>query len=168
MKKTYCDRCGREMEQNDYLMLHKGCKKGEMAFPNPDEFFDICPACRESFFGWLNGIPAEQEKPVKVAEAKPAEQEVKEADKPADKPANKPAKNSVKDKDKSNAYTAQYIAEVTGAPASTVRRHMEGICSTYGKDKQGRTVRYYHMTEAQLCRLCENIKERKQGQRTKI
>lgn len=164
MKKVYCDRCGAEMVQNDYLMLKKNY--GEM--DSTGEFFDICPKCREAFFGWLNGAPAEQEKPVKVAEAKPAKQEAKKADKPADKPANKPAKNSVKDKDKSNAYTAQYIAEVTGAPASTVRRHMEGICSTYGKDKQGRTVRYYHMTEAQLCRLCEGIKERKQGQRTKI
>lgn len=159
MKKVYCDRCGAEMEQNGNILLRK-----QLDELHTEEYYDICDKCRDSFFGWLNGKPAEQEKPVKVAEAKPAKQEAKEADKPADKPA----KNSVKDKDKSNAYTAQYIAEVTGAPASTVRRHMEGICSTYGKDKQGRTVRYYHMTEAQLCRLCENIKERKQGQRTKI
>lgn len=162
MKKVYCDRCGKEVAQNHNIILRRA---------NPlaagEEYFDICPACRESFFGWLNGKPAEQEKPVKVAE-KPAKLEDKEADNLADKPAEKPAKKSAKDKDKSNAYTAQYIAEVTGAPASTVRRHMEGICSTYGKDKQGRTVRYYHLTEAQLCRLCENIKERKQGQRTKI
>lgn len=157
MKKVYCDRCGAEMEQNGNILLRKTDAYGN----KQEEYFDICDKCRESFFGWLNGAPAEQEKPVKVAE-KPAEQEAKRADKPADKPAKKSTK------DKSNAYTAQYIAEVTGAPASTVRRHMEGICSTYGKDKQGRTVRYYHMTEAQLCRLCENIKKRKQGQRTKI
>ena len=169
MKKTYCDRCGAEMEQNGNILLRKDLDELHL-----EEYYDICDKCRDSFYGWLNNKPAEQEKPVKVAErpAKPAmqedKQEAKEADKPADKPANKPAKNSVKDKDKSSAYTAQYIAEVTGAPASTVRRHMEGICSTYGKDKQGRTVRYYHMTEAQLCRLCENIKGRKQGQRTKI
>lgn len=152
MKKVYCDRCGAEMEQNGNILLRKTVGGNTIA-----DYYDICDKCRESFFGWLNGVLAEQEKPVKVAE-KPAKQEAKKADKPADKPV----------KDKSNAYTAQYIAEVTGAPASTVRRHMEGICSTYGKDKQGRTVRYYHMTEAQLCRLCENIKGRKQGQRTKI
>lgn len=161
MKKVYCDRCGREMKQNDNIILRGKNDENNPFKADREEYFDICPACRDAFFGWLNGAPAEQEKPVKVAE-KPAEQEAKRADKPTDKPAKKSAK------DKSNAYTAQYIAEVTGAPASTVRRHMEGICSTYGKDKQGRTVRYYHMTEAQLCRLCENIKERKQGQRTKI
>jgi len=155
MKKTYCDRCGREMEQNGNILIRKDLDELHL-----EEYYDICDKCRDSFFGWLNNKPAEQEKPVKVAE-KPAEPDKQEA-KPADKPAKKSAK------DKSNAYTAQYIAEVTGAPASTVRRHMEGICSTYGKDKQGRTVRYYHMTEAQLCRLCENIKGRKQGQRTKI
>ena len=158
MKKVYCDRCGKEMEQNGNILLRKDLDELHL-----EEYYDICDKCRDSFFGWLNNKPAEQEKPVKVAK-KPAEQEAKRADKPADKTA----KKSAKDKDKSNAYTAQYIAEVTGAPASTVRRHMEGICSTYGKDKQGRTVRYYHMTEAQLCRLCENIKGRKQGQRTKI
>lgn len=156
MKKTYCDRCGAEMEQNGNILLRK-----QLDELHTEEYYDICDKCRDSFFGWLNGKPATQEKPVKVAE-KPAEQEAKRADKPADH-----AKKSAKE-GKSNAYTAQYIAEVTGAPASTVRRHMEGICSTYGKDKQGRTVRYYHMTEAQLCRLCENIKGRKQGQRTKI
>jgi hypothetical protein len=158
MKKTYCDRCGAEMEQNGNILLRRQLDDLPM-----EEYYDICPACCDTFFGWLNNKPAEQEKPVKVAD-KPAKQEANKADKPSEKPA----KKSTKDKDKSNAYTAQYIAEVTGAPASTVRRHMEGICSTYGKDKQGRTVRYYHMTEAQLCRLCENIKGRKQGQRTKI
>lgn len=157
MKKTYCDRCGCEMEQDGNILLRR-----QVGDDHLEDYFDLCDTCRDSFFGWLNGKPATQEKLVKVAE-KPAEPDKQEV-----KPSDKPVKKSAKDKDKSNAYTAQYIAEVTGAPASTVRRHMEGICSTYGKDKQGRTVRYYHMTEAQLCRLCENIKERKQGQRTKI
>ena len=153
MKKTYCDRCGCEMEQNGNIMLRRDLD--ELHF---EEYYDICPKCCDSFFGWIGGQPAGGEKLfVKKEQPKAAAQS-----------AVKPAKNSVKDKDKSNAYTAQYIAEVTGAPVTTVRRHAEGICSTYGKDKQGRTVRYYHMTEAQLCRLCENIKGRKQGQRTKI
>lgn len=171
MKKVYCDRCGREMEQNDNIILRRKNDENNPFKANREEYFDICPKCRDSFFGWIGGQPSGNEKSFVTKEQpkpadKPAMQEDKQEAKKADKPADKPAKKSTKDK--SNAYTAQYIAEVTGAPASTVRRHMEGICSTYGKDKQGRTVRYYHMTEAQLCRLCENIKERKQGQRTKI
>lgn len=66
MKKTYCDRCGAEMVQNDYLMLKKNF--GEV--DSTGEFFDICPKCRESFFGWLNNKPAEQEKPAKQKPAK--------------------------------------------------------------------------------------------------
>ena len=149
MKKVYCDRCGKEVEQNHNIILRRA---------NPlaagEEYFDICPACRESFFGWLNNKPLEQEKPVKVAE--------KSTDKPA-----KPAKKTAKD-NKSNAYTAMQIAELSGAPVTTVRRHAEGICSTYGKDKQGRTIRRYHLTDDQLAALLERIKGRKQGQRTKI
>lgn len=60
MKKVYCDRCGKEVEQNHNIILRRA---------NPlaagEEYFDICPACRESFFGWLNNKPAEQEKPAK-------------------------------------------------------------------------------------------------------
>ena len=153
MKKVYCDRCGKEVEQNHSIILRRA---------NPlaagEEYFDICPDCRESFFGWLNNKPAEQEKPVKVAE-KPAKQEAKKAD--------KPAKKSAKD-GKSQAYTVQQIAEMSGAPVTTVRRHAEGICSTYGKDKKGRTIRHYHLTDDQLAALLERIKSRKQGQRTKI
>ena len=153
MKKTYCDRCGREMEQNGNILLRRDLD--ELHF---EEYYDICPKCRESFFGWLNGKPAEQEKPVKIAE-KPAKQEAKKAD--------KPAKKSAKD-GKSQAYTIQQIAELSGAPVTTVRRHAEGICSTYGKDKKGRTIRHYHLTDDQLAALLERIKGRKQGQRTKI
>ena len=151
MKKVYCDRCGAEMVQNDYLMLKKNF--GEV--DSTGEFFDICPKCRESFFGWLNGKPAEQEKPTKIAEAKP--------DKSADKPAKKSAKEG-----KSSAFTVQQLAELSGAPVTTVRRHAEGICSTYTKDKQGRTVRRYHLTDDQLAALLERIKSRQQGKRTKI
>lgn len=147
MKKVYCDRCGAEMVQNDYLMLKKNY--GEM--DSTGEFFDICPKCREAFFGWLNNKPAEQEKPVKVAE----------------KPAEKTAKKSAKE-GKSQAYTIHQIAELSGAPVTTVRRHAEGICSTYSKDKQGRTIRRYHLTDDQLTALLDRIKSRKQGQRTKI
>ena len=158
MKKVYCDRCGAEMVQNDYLMLKKNY--GEM--DSTGEFFDICPKCREAFFGWLNNKPAEQEKPVKVAD-KPAKQEANKADKPSEKPSKKSAKEG-----KSQAYTAMQIAEMSGAPVTTVRRHAEGICSTYSKDKQGRTIRRYHLTDDQLAALLERIKGRKQGQRTKI
>lgn len=150
MKKTYCDRCGREMEQNCNILIRKDLD--ELHF---EEYYDICPKCRESFFGWLNGTPAEQEKPVKVAE-KPAQQK-------ADKPAKKSAKEG-----KSNAYTVQQIAEMSGAPVNTARRHAEGICSTYGKDKNGRTIRHYHLTDDQLAALLERIKSRQQGKRTKI
>ena len=142
MKKVYCDRCGKEVEQNGNILLRKTVGGNTIA-----DYFDLCDTCREAFFGWLNGAPAKQEKPVKVA----------------DKPAKKSAKES-----KSNAYTAQYISDVTGAPVTTVRRHAEGICSTYSKDKQGRTIRYYHLTEEQLTRLVDRIKNRRQGQRTKL
>lgn len=158
MKKVYCDRCGAEMEKNGYIMLHKTDAYGN----HKEEYFDICDKCRDSFFGWLNNKPAEQEKPVKVAEAKPAKQEAKKADKPADKPV-KSAKNG-----KSIAFTVQQLAELSEAPVTTVRRHAEGICSTYSKDKQGRTIRRYHLTDDQLAALIERIKGRKQGQRTKI
>ena len=158
MKKTYCDRCGREMEQNGNILLRK-----QLDELHTEEYYDICDKCRDSFFGWLNNKPAEQEKPVKVAEAKPAKQEAKKADKPADKPVKKSAKEG-----KSSAFTVQQLAELSEAPVTTVRRHAEGICSTYSKDKQGRTIRRYHLTDDQLAALLERIKSRKQGQRTKI
>lgn len=151
MKKTYCDRCGREMEQNGNILLRKQLDDLPM-----EEYHDICDKCRDAFFAWLNNKPAEQEKPVKVAEAKPA-------DKPADKPAKKSAKEG-----KSNAFTIQQLAELSEAPVTTVRRHAEGICSTYSKDKRGRTIRRYHLNDDQLAALIERIKGRKQGQRTKI
>ena len=157
MKKTYCDRCGCEMEQNGNILLRRDLD--ELHF---EEYYDICPKCRESFFGWLNNKPAEQEKPVKVAD-KPAKQEANKADKPADKPVKKSAKEG-----KSSAFTVQQLAELSEAPVTTVRRHAEGICSTYSKDKQGRTIRRYHLTDDQLAALLERIKGRKQGQRTKI
>ena len=144
MKKTYCDRCGAEMEQDGNILLRK-----QLDDLHTEEYFDICPACRGSFFGWLNFQPASQQKPVNVAEN------------PADKTAKKSAK-------KTKAYTVCQIAEMSGAPATTVRRHAEGICSTYSKDKQGRTIRRYHLTDDQLAALLERIKCRKQGQRTKI
>ena len=158
MKKVYCDRCGKEVEQNNNIILRGKNDENNPFKANREEYFDICPKCRESFFGWLNNKPAEQEKPVKVAE-KPAKQEAKKAD--------KPAKKSAKE-GKSNAYTVQQIAELSGAPITTARRHAEGICSTYSKDKQGRTIRRYHLTDDQLAALLERIKGRKQGQRTKI
>ena len=149
MKKVYCDRCGKEVEQNHSIILRRA---------NPlaagEEYFDICPACRESFFGWLNNKPAEQEKPVKVADKSTAKLATH-------------SKKSAKD-NKSNAYTAMQIAELSSAPVTTVRRHAEGICSTYSKDKQGRTIRRYHLTDDQLTALIERIKGRKQGKRTKI
>ena len=149
MKKVYCDRCGKEVEQNHSIILRRA---------NPlaagEEYFDICPACRESFFGWLNNKPAEQEKPVKVADKSTAKLATH-------------SKKSAKD-NKSNAYTAMQIAELSSAPVTTVRRHAEGICSTYGKDKKGRTIRRYHLTDDQLTALIERIKGRKQGKRTKI
>lgn len=69
MNKTYCDRCGKEMEEGDYVMLHKECHKeikdGKKALPKLlDELFDICPACRDAFYSWLNNKPAKQ-KPAK-------------------------------------------------------------------------------------------------------
>lgn len=163
MKKVYCDRCGREMEQNDNIILRGKNDENNPFKANREEYFDICPKCRDSFFGWLNGAPAEQEKPVKVAEANPAKYLTKMTDKPADKPAKKSAKEG-----KSQAYTAMQIAELSGAPVTTVRRHAEGICSTYSKDKQGRTIRRYHLTDDQLAALIDRIKNRQQGKRTKI
>ena len=157
MKKVYCDRCGAEMEQNGNILLRKTVGGNTIA-----DYFDLCDNCRNSFFGWLNNKPAEQEKPVKVAD-KPAKQEANKADKPSEKPSKKSAKEG-----KSQAYTAMQIAEMSGAPVTTVRRHAEGICSTYSKDKQGRTIRRYHLTDDQLAALLERIKGRKQGQRTKI
>ena len=145
MKKTYCDRCGAEMEQDGNILLRK-----QLDDLHTEEYFDICPACRGSFFGWLNFQPASQQKPVKVA------------DKPSDKPAKKSGKNKTK------AYTVHQIADMSGAPATTVRRHAEGICSTYAKDKQGRTIRRYHLSDDQLTALLERIKSRQQGKRTKI
>ena len=155
MKKTYCDRCGREMEQNGNILLRKTDNHG-----NPsEEYFDICDKCRDSFFGWIGGQPAGGEKSF-------VKKEPPKTVSPAAKPA-KPAKKSARE-GKSNAYTVQQIAEMSGAPVTTVRRHAEGICSTYGKDKKGRTIRYYHLTDDQLAALLERIKCRQQGKRTKI
>lgn len=152
MKKTYCDRCGREMEQNGNILLRKDLD--ELHF---EVCYDICPKCRDSFFGWIGGQPAGGEKSfVKKEQPKAAAQS-----------AVKPAKKSAKE-GKSQAYTVQQIAEMSGAPVTTVRRHAEGICSTYGKDKKGRTIRHYHLTDDQLAALLERIKSRQQGKRTKI
>ena len=154
MKKVYCDRCGCEMEQNGNILLRK-----QLDELHTEEYYDICDKCSDSFFGWLGGQPAGSEKSfVKKGQPKPSSL--------AAKPA-KPAKKSAKE-GKSNAYTVQQIAEMSGAPVTTVRRHAEGICSTYGKDKKGRTIRHYHLTDDQLAALLERIKSRKQGQRTKI
>lgn len=153
MKKVYCDRCGKEVEQEHYITIHKKAKNNLY----DQEIFDICPKCRDSFFGWIGGQPAGGEKEfVKKEQPKPAN----------NKPIAKPSKPSASKK--SNAYTVSYVAEVSGAPESTVRRHMDGICSTYGKDKQGRTIRYYHLTEEQLTKLVDRIKTRKQGRRVNI
>ena len=163
MKKVYCDRCGKEVEQNGNILLRKTWGRDTV-----EEYFDICDTCREAFFGWLNGAPAEQEKPRKVA-VKPAKQESTQ-EIPTANPSKyftKPAKKSAKE-GKSQAYTIQQIAWLAGAPVTTARRHAEGICSTYGKDKNGRTIRHYHLTDDQLTALLERIKGRKQGQRTKI
>ena len=65
MKKTYCDRCGREMEQNGNILLRKQLDDLHM-----EEYYDICDKCRDSFFAWLNNKPAEQEKPTKKKPAK--------------------------------------------------------------------------------------------------
>ena len=156
MKKVYCDRCGKEMEQNNNILLRKQVGDNHL-----EDYFDLCDTCRDSFFGWLNNKPAEQEKPIKGAE-KPTEPDKQEA-KPADKTAKKSAKEG-----KSNAYTIRQIAELSGAPVTTVRRHAEGICSTYSKDKQGRTIRRYHLTDDQLAALIDRIENRQQGKRTKI
>ena len=145
MKKTYCDRCGKEMEQNGNILLRKSVGDQEIA-----DYFDLCDTCRESFFGWIGGQPAGSEKAfVKKEQPKPA------------------AKKSTKE-GKRQAYTVQQIAELSDAPVTTVRRHAEGICSTYGKDKKGRTIRHYHLTDDQLAALLERIKGRQQGKRTKI
>ena len=157
MKKVYCDRCGREMEQNDNIILRGKNDENNPFKANREEYFDICPKCRDSFYGWIGGQPAGNEKSFVT----------KEQPKPADKPSKPAVKKSVKE-GKSQAYTVQQIAELSGAPVTTVRRHAEGICSTYSKDKQGRTIRRYHLTDDQLAALLERIKGRKQGQRTKI
>ena len=151
MKKVYCDRCGREMEQNGNILLRKTV--GEKTI---EDYFDLCDKCRDSFFGWIGGQPAGGEKAfVKKEQPKPTSLTAK----PVKKSANS---------GKSNAYTVQQIAEMSGAPVTTVRRHAEGICSTYSKDKQGRTIRRYHLTDDQLAALIERIKSRQQGKRTKI
>lgn len=65
MEKTYCDRCGCEMEQNGNILLRKNLDELHL-----EEYYDICDKCRDSFFGWLNNKPAEQEKPAKQKPAK--------------------------------------------------------------------------------------------------
>lgn len=155
MKKTYCDRCGKEMEQNGNILLRKTV--GEKTI---EDYFDLCDTCRDSFFGWIGGQPAGGEKSFVKKEQQPKHASL------AAKPANH-SKKSAKE-GKSQAYTVQQIAEMSGAPVTTVRRHAEGICSTYSKDKQGRTIRRYHLTDDQLAALLERIKSRQQGKRTKI
>lgn len=165
MKKVYCDRCGREMEQNDNIILRGKNNENNPFKADIEEYFDICPKCRDSFFGWIGGQPAGNEKSFVTKE------QSKPTDKPSKQEADKPSKPAVKKsakEGKSNAYTVQQIAELSEAPVTTVRRHAEGICSTYGKDKKGRTIRHYHLTDDQLAALLERIKSRQQGKRTKI
>lgn len=150
MKKIYCDKCGKEIKPSELIKFDIDFKPFDLkAEP---KLFDICPECAAKFSDWLKGNCPCQQKTVKAKEAKP--QQTKK-DKKTDKPATKP-------------YTVAQIASVSAAPLSTIRRHMEGICSTYSKDKQGRTIRYYHLTDDQFDKLVERIKTRKQGSRTKI
>jgi len=63
MKKTVCDKCGKELKDNEAIELEVGGKTLE--------YFDLCEDCREALINWLAGIC-----PCKVT--KEAEEETKE------------------------------------------------------------------------------------------
>lgn len=47
MKKTICDKCGKELRDDEALEITV-CGKVE-------EYFDLCPECREALIDWLAG-----------------------------------------------------------------------------------------------------------------
>ncbi len=73
MKKTICDKCGKELKEEEALELYI-----DGVGAAPEEYFDLCPECREKLIDWLAGCcPCKKqekaEKPEKPAKAeKPA------------------------------------------------------------------------------------------------
>ena len=47
MKKTICDKCGKELRDDEALEI---TVEGKV-----EEYFDLCPECREAFIDWLAG-----------------------------------------------------------------------------------------------------------------
>ena len=62
MKKTICDKCGKELKEEEALELYI-----DGVGAAPEEYFDLCPECREKLIDWLAGCcPCKkQEKPEK-------------------------------------------------------------------------------------------------------
>lgn len=51
MKKTICDKCGKELLDDEALEMYiDGCGSA------PEEYFDLCPDCREKLIDWLAGV----------------------------------------------------------------------------------------------------------------
>lgn len=48
MRKITCDKCGKELQDHEALDLTVGGKV--------EEYFDLCPDCREALINWLAGI----------------------------------------------------------------------------------------------------------------
>ncbi|MBP5671160.1 MAG: HTH domain-containing protein [Victivallales bacterium] len=73
MKKTICDKCGKELRESEALELYiDGFRDA------PEEYFDLCPECREKLLDWLAGCcSCKQEKAGKQEKAAKAEKPAK-------------------------------------------------------------------------------------------
>ena len=75
MKKTICDKCGKELRDDEAIEMYI-----DGAGNIDEEYFDLCPECREKLIDWLAGscpckkqaaeIQAATEKPAKAPKKK--------------------------------------------------------------------------------------------------
>jgi hypothetical protein len=137
MKKTICDKCGKELKEEEALELYI-----DGVGSAPEEYFDLCPECREKLIDWLAG-------------SCPCKKHTEGAAKPEDKPADQPVKKT---------WTIKALAEKFGKSRSTIQTAIgklvprptgERVCDPEKKD---RWWYEYRLSGAQMKELAKRFK----------
>ena len=55
MKKTYCDRCGKEIFLEAHAVIGHRVFKGCVEIDPEDKRYDLCKKCNEAFESFMNG-----------------------------------------------------------------------------------------------------------------
>ena len=137
MKKTICDKCGKELRDDEAIEMYiDGCGSA------PEEYFDLCPACREKLIDWLAGVC-------------PCKKHTEGAAKPEDKPAKAPKKKTWSMKD---------LVEKFGKNRSTISDVLKKLVPLPGKTrvvdpvKKDRWWYEYTLTDPQMKELAKRFK----------